>query len=128
MVLSKLKLILAKEAVVVKENQNTIEYNLKGTSIFLITDVTHNRMRLMSPVIDQEKLKADDFILLMEANFDRALDVRYALFNGVLWSVFIHPLKELESNQLTSALYQVKALVDNYGTSYSSSEIVFGGN
>ena len=63
---------------------------------------------------------------MMEANFDRALDAKYALSNGVLWSVYVHPLKELQKEQLIDALYQVKNLVNNYGTTYNSADFIFG--
>ena len=67
-------------------------------------------------------------VTLMAANFDKALDAKYALYNNFLWSVFTHPLKELESKQIVDAFYQVKTLVENYGTSYTSSNLVFSGN
>ena len=63
----------------------------------------------------------------MEANFDRALDAKYAIANGVLWSVFAHPLKELTKEQTIDAFNQVRNLVYNYGSSYTSTDILFGG-
>ena len=123
-----LKLTLAQRAVVVEESNNIVEYDLDGVHIYLITDESANRMRLMAGVIEQSKLKEDDLVVLMEANFDRALDAKYALSNNVLWSVFAHPLKELEKEQAIDALYQVKNLVNNYGSSYTSTDFVFGGN
>ena len=78
-------------------------------------------------VIEESKLKEEDLKTMMEANFDRALDAKYALSNGVLWSVYAHPLKELQKEQLIDAIYQVKNLVNNYGTSYTSTDFIFGG-
>ncbi len=126
--LKALKLALAQRAVVVEENNNVVEYDLDGVHIYLITDESANRMRLMAGVIEQSKLKQQDLVKLMEANFDRALDAKYALSNGVLWSVFAHPLRELEKEQVVDALYQVKNLVNNYGSTYTSTDFVFGGN
>ena len=54
---SKLKLILAKKAVVVEESQNSVQYKLDGVLIYLVTDENAKRMRLMAPVIEQAKLK-----------------------------------------------------------------------
>jgi hypothetical protein len=125
---SKLKLILAKKAVVVEESQNSVQYKLEGILIYLVTDENANRMRLMALVIEQSKLKDKDMVTLMAANFDKALDAKYALYNNFLWSVFTHPLKELEPKQIVDAFYQVKTLVENYGTSYTSSNLVFSGN
>ena len=121
-----LKLALAQRAIVVEENNNMVEYDLDGVHIYLVTDEGANRMRLMAGVIEQAKLKEEDLVVLMEANFDRALDAKYALSNNVLWSVFAHPLRELEKEQAIDALYQVKNLVNNYGGTYTSTDFVFG--
>ena len=120
-----LKLTLAQRAIVVEEQNNMVEYELDGVHIYLITDESSNRMRLMAGIVEQSKIEADEMILLMQANFDKALDAKYALSRGVLWSVFAHPLKELEKEQVIDALYQVKNLVNNYGSTYTSTDFVF---
>ncbi|MEM8566726.1 MAG: hypothetical protein AAGF85_09705 [Bacteroidota bacterium] len=125
--LKSLKLALAQRAVVVSENGSSVEYTLDGIQIYLITDESSNRMRLMAGIVEESKVEAEDLKKLMEANFDRALDAKYALSNGVLWSVYAHPLKELHKEQLIDALYQVKNLVNNYGTTYNSTDFIFGG-
>ena len=112
----KLKLTLAQRAIVVDEQSNMVEYDLDGVHIYLVTDESANRMRLMAGVVEQSK---------MQANFDKALDAKYALSRGVLWSVFAHPLKELDQEQVVDALYQVKNLVNNYGTTYTSTDFIF---
>lgn len=126
--LEHLKLTLAEIATLKAGNGNTIEYELDGTGIFLIVDETANRMRLISGVIEEAKLTEQDLRLLMQANFDRALDAKYALSSEVLWSVYAHPLKELTSAQAIDAMYQVKNLVNNYGSTYTSTDFVFGGD
>ncbi len=128
MTFKKLKLTLAKKATVKDEKDNVIHYELDGVVIYLITDENSNRMRLMAGVIEQNKLTKEDLEKLLEANYDKALDAKYALSNDILWSAFTHPLKELTAEQATDALYQVKNLVNNYGSSYHSTDIVFGGN
>ena len=79
----------------------------------------------MSPIIEQKKLAYQDMLKLMEANFHSALDVRYAISNDVLWSVFIHPLKELNKDEVLSAINQVYAAAVSYGTTYSSTGLTF---
>jgi hypothetical protein len=64
---------------------------------------------------------------LMQANFDSALDARYAVANGRLWGVFIHPLSPLEKNQFLSGLVQTVTVARTYGTGYTSGGAVFGG-
>ena len=90
-----------------------------------ITDEFNNRMRIMTPIIEQKELTAEDMEKLLEANFHTALDARYALSNELLWSCFIHPLKELEKNEVISAINQVRMAAITYGTTYTSSELAF---
>ena len=123
-----LKLILAKEAIIVEENENAIQYKVGELLLYLIVDESANRMRLMSPIIEEEKLSNEDLKILLSSNFDRALDAKYAISNGVLWSVYAHPLKELYKEQVIDSFNQVRNLVYNYGTSYSSTTVVFGGD
>lgn len=62
---------------------------------------------------------------LMEANFHTALDVKYAISDDILWSVFIHPLKELNKDEVLSAINQVYEASVTYGTTYSSTGLTF---
>ena len=122
----KLKLVLAKEAVIVQESGNAVEYELNGLKIYLITDENANRMRLMAGIVETAKLSKEDLDILMEANYDRALDAKYAISDNILWSVYAHPLRELHEKQVVDAMYQVFALVKNYGTTYASTDMIFG--
>ncbi len=123
-----LKLILAREATIVEENENVIQYKVGELPLYLIVDESANRMRMMSPIVEESKLSQEDLKTLMASNFDRALDAKYATSNGVLWSVYAHPLKELYKDQVIDAFNQVRNLVYNYGTTYSSTTMVFGGD
>lgn len=95
--------------------------------LFVIADEAANRMRVMTPIIEEENLDTEDLKTLLEANFDRALDAKYSLYQGFLWSSFTHPLQELTVEQFKDALKQVATLADSYGDSYSSTDLVFGG-
>lgn len=99
----------------------------KDQVILIITDESHNRMRIISPVAETSTMDEPLLKLLMEANFNRALDARYALNGEYLWSAFIHPLAELGDGFFIQALDQVATLSINYGSSYSSGEFIFGG-
>ena len=94
--------------------------------LFVITDESANRMRVMTPIIEEENLESNDMKVLLEANFDRALDAKYSLYQGFLWSSFTHPLQELTVEQLKDAIKQVATLADRYGDTYSSTDLVFG--
>jgi hypothetical protein len=64
---------------------------------------------------------------VMQANFDSALDARYAIARGRLWAVFIHPLAALDRKELLSGLIQTINIARSYGQSYSGGASVFGG-
>jgi hypothetical protein len=64
----------------------------------------------------------------LSANYDRALDAKYAIADGVLWSTFLHPLRSLTEDDFLSALDQVQRLAETAGTTFSSSDLVFQGH
>lgn len=106
---------------------NTATFHVVQTMVILIYDVKADRMRLVSPVTQAGTVDAERLIRLLQADFDSALDARYAIAKGVLWSVFIHPLTSLTPEEFGSGLGQTVNLVRNYGTSYSSGALIFGG-
>jgi len=103
------------------------QFTIQGRDLLVITDERHNRMRIMTPVAGQDQLDKDELIRLLSANYDRALDAKYALSQDTLWSVFTHPLAELTDEQFIGCVGQVATLADNLGTSYASSALFFGG-
>ena len=103
------------------------QIKIGGHDVLVITDARHNRMRIMSPVAAQDQLDKDELIRLLEANFGSALDSKYALRDQMLWSVFTHPLAELSDEQFLDCMAQVANLADNFGRSYASSNLIFGG-
>ncbi len=101
------------------------QFAVRDRLLICITDKNNNRMRIMTPIIEQKKLAYVDMLKLMEANFHTALDVKYAITNEVLWSVYIHPLKELTEMQVIRAIEQVYTAAHTYGTSYNSTGLSF---
>jgi len=101
------------------------QFKINNRVFICITDQNHNRMRIISPIISQDKLAYSELIRVLSANFHTVLDVKYALSDEILWSVFIHPLKELSKNQVISAVEQVYAATATYGTTYTSTNLVF---
>lgn len=102
--------------------------DLGRTKVMIVTDESHNRMRVMAPV---QKIEASDKELVykcLNANFDRALDARYAVRDNVLFAAFLHPLSSLTKEDLDSAIKQVETLVENTGTTFSSGELIFRGS
>jgi hypothetical protein len=93
--------------------------------VFVFSDDEHDRMRIMAPIGVVEELDADLLHVLLQANYDRALDARYAMRGNELWSVVVHPLATLATDDLPAMFDQVTTLVKNTGSSFASTELVF---
>ena len=93
--------------------------------VFVLADESHDRMRIMALVGELKENDPEFFQLLLGANFDRALDARYAMRGEELWSVSVHPLATLAPDDVGSFLDQVVRLVKNTGSSYASTDLVF---
>jgi hypothetical protein len=102
-------------------------FYLNDVEVTIITDENADRMRIIAPVAKTENLNAVEYERVLQANFDTALDARYAIAKSILWSVFIHPLGVLSDRQLIEGIGQVVNLVSTFGTSYHSGSAVFGG-
>ena len=96
--------------------------------LYCIYDENANRMRIISPIIETINLEEEQLLNALVANFHSALDVKYALSDEIMWSVFIHPLKELNDHQVLDAIDQVHAASTTFGSTYSSTNLVFPGN
>lgn len=103
------------------------QFYINTVPIMSITDENHNRMRIISPIADSNTLSEDLLKAALVANFHSALDVKYAVSDGVLWSVFIHPLKELSDKQVKDAISQVYYANVNFGTTFASTTLSFPG-
>lgn len=106
---------------------NGIELTLLDIPVIIIADERADRMRALVPIRSAQDLSADELKRLMQANFDTALDARYAVAQGRLWGAFIHPLSPLQKDQFISALIQTINLARSYGQTYSGGAEVFGG-
>ena len=110
----------------VQRKGNVWQFTLHNIPMICVADPGHDRMRLISPILPARDLSAEHKMAMLEANFHSALDARYAIGDGTLFSAFIHPLGSLSDKLLLSALQQVAALAHNFGGSYSSGALSFG--
>lgn len=122
--LGKIVLKLDSEA---QSNGPMFQMTVDGVPVLIVTDVEADRMRAMVQIRSAEGLSAEELQRLMQANFDSALDARYAVAQGQLWGVFIHPLSPLERDQFISGIAQTVNLAKTYGTLYSSGVMQFKG-
>ena len=102
-------------------------FTVASRQVVVITDEAADRMRIMTAVVEDTELSAEQARTLLDANFDRALDARYAVSRGYVWSAFIHPLSALTEEEFEDGVLQVVTLAENYGTSYTSTNLVFQG-
>ena len=103
------------------------QIRVDNIGIRIITDARADRMRIVIPVRKADGLSQEEMYRILQANFDSALDARYAIGKGVLWSTFIHPLSSLNDKKFLSGLGQTINIVRSYGKSYSSGVTSFGG-
>ena len=118
---------IVKEMATESEGKNgQVKFMFQNLEMLLVSDPVRNRMRIIAPIAryaDLEKIHID---AAMASNFHLALDARYAVRGGVLYSAYIHPLKELTEEQVKSAVRQVSNLALTFGTQYTSGEMTFG--
>lgn len=68
---------------------NVWEFQIDETRLLAVTDTSAKRMRVITPIAEVENLPGDAMTRLMQANFDTALDARYAVGQGLVWGAFI---------------------------------------
>jgi len=103
------------------------QLTFEGYSALVVTDEAADRMRIMVPVAAVDDLDREQLHRLLQANFDSALDARYAVAQGRVWAVFLHPLASLSERELFSGLGQVITAAATFGTTYSSGVLLFQG-
>ena len=95
--------------------------------MLILTDVNANRMRAMVPIRAATDMTTDEILRVMQANFDTALDARYAIAQDKLWGAYIHPLSSLEKDEFISGLGQTINIAKTYGTLFSGVSLSFNG-
>ena len=108
-------------------DRNIWEFSVVDVPVRVITDEKADRMRIVVAVDTASNLTPSLMERLMQANFDSALDARYAVAQGVVWATYIHPLSALNDRQFISGVGQTVNLARNFGTTFSSGALLFGG-
>jgi hypothetical protein len=110
-----------------QSNGRMWQLTINEVQVLIVTDETADRMRAITPIAKADEVSPEDMQRILQANFDTALDARYAIAKDILWSAYIHPLTPLEKDQLNSGLGQVVNLAQSYGTLYSGGALQYGG-
>ena len=111
----------------VAQSDNLFLFTHNRVEMALVMDPTADRMRLVAPIVEIDKMPPELLPILMQANFHTALDARYAMSEGIVYAAYLHPLSPLTEKQVESAMDQVASLVETFGSSFSSTEFTFGG-
>ncbi len=119
--------IVIENVEIIEQKKGYVVFKYQKVKMALISDSKHDRMRIIAPITEYSEITAEQKDIIMESNFHRALDARYAVSNGVLYSAFIHPMSPLTQKELEDALNQVLTLALTFGSSYSSGTLSFGG-
>ncbi|MEM8641066.1 MAG: type III secretion system chaperone [Cyanobacteria bacterium P01_G01_bin.54] len=126
MTLDRLYFILKQEGEDVKGAQGRWQFKIGDRPLLLFTDIRYDRMRLFTPIVSAEDLTEEQWQRMMSANFDTALDARYAITDGgTVVATFVHPLSTLSDRDFRSAIYQVTNLAETFGDLYSSGVLEF---
>lgn len=100
-------------------------FQFGGVPLLCISDPNADRMRIIAPVKRVDEATPQEILAAMRANFHTALDVRYAISEGVIFAAFIHPLSPLSAEQVASAIRQVASARETFGDSYSGGTLLF---
>lgn len=125
MTVQKLEQIITSVSDSIEGSNGRWQFYVDDVLFICISDVNNNRMRIISPIVEAQRLDEELKTLLLIANFHTALDVKYTIANELLWSAFIHPLKELTDDQLYDGISQVYSANKTFGTTFTSTELVF---
>ncbi len=110
----------------VQFGRSAMQFSIEGTDVLIVFSEPQDRMRAMVPIRTLDGIEPGELLRVLQANFDTALDARYAVGQGQLWAVFVHPLSSLEQNDLISGIGQTVNIAKTYGTLYSGGAGFFG--
>ncbi len=102
------------------------QITIQDVPVLVVTDFRADRMRAVVPIRSADGMTPEELMRILQANFDTALDARYAVAQGRLWGVFIHPLSSLDQEGLISGIGQTVNIALTYGSLYSGGAVQYG--
>ncbi len=103
------------------------QFTFQDRPFMVVFDEKADRMRMFTPIGPEKLLNPGLMRRMLQANFDSALDARYAVANKLIWGVFIHPLSPLDQDQFASAVVQILNVATSFGGKFSSGLFTYGG-
>ena len=95
----------------------------RGIVILAVTDEVNDRIKLLSPITYIKDIEPSVISDCMKANFENLKDVKYAISNEIIWSIYNHDYKTLSTEQLDEAILQIYYSTGTFGGNYSSTSI-----
>ncbi|HIF94535.1 MAG: hypothetical protein ABGX04_14970 [Myxococcales bacterium] len=117
---SRLETLFGDEVDAIVGPPGAIQTRMDGVPLFLLSDEENDRMKLIAQIASASNFEGSVFGLLIQANFDRTLDARYAISDGVIFAVFQHPISSLTPGLIRSAVSQVLNLAENFNSTYAA--------
>ncbi|MCB0583069.1 MAG: hypothetical protein KDD10_27575, partial [Phaeodactylibacter sp.] len=87
----KMEKIFAKEAIQVEGEPGAWMAYFNDHILLVITDERNNRMRIFTPIEEEDAASPTQMSRMLKANFHSALDAKYSIYEGFVVSVFTHP-------------------------------------
>ena len=99
-------------------------WQIKNSQVHLLVILSQDKswLRLLSPIASAEEAHSL-LTQLLEDNFERTQQIRYALNQNVLWGVYHHRLVSLTAEDLESAIARMISLAEK-GLSKSFSQVI----
>lgn len=119
---ARMEMVFAEQVDAILGPPGAIQTRVDGVSVYLLSDVTHDRVRLIAPITSVKNLNQRILAILLHANFHRTGEARYAISDGVVHAVFQHPISSLSPVLIKSALAQVVSLAKTFGSHFSAGE------
>ena len=93
--------------------------------IYVDADDTSDRLRIMVPVAHADRSDVDLLWVLLIANYDRAVDAKYAVYEHLIWSTWSRRLSWSGAVDVECAIDDVVRLARNTGTTFATGNVVY---
>lgn len=121
----RLTALLEKTAVVQEQREGFWNVDYLDRNV-LIVNKPVELLRIMTPILPAADVDVAILFQVLQANFERTRNARYALHGDYLWATFGYTFVELSEAGITTAMDQVTLLADTFGATYSASLVSFG--
>ena len=99
-----------------------------GIVIIAMTNNDSDRIKRLSPITYTKDVETTVINECLQANFDNLKDVKYAIANNIIWSVYDRDFSSLSTKQIDNAMLQIYYSTGTFGEEYSSSIVSIAEN